>query len=153
VTLLESLYNCFLVRPWSSNISRSLLKDPKVYLWDWAACVKPGAKNENFVASHLLKAVHGWQDTGLGEFGLHYLRTKEKREVDFLVSRDGAPWFLVEVKTSPGRLSPHLSYFQERTGASCAFQTVMEMDYVDANCFRHSNPVQVPARTLLSQLL
>ena len=57
----------------------------------------PGARAENLVASHLIKAVHWWQDTGLGEFALHDLRTSTKREVDFVVTRDGEPWFLVEV--------------------------------------------------------
>lgn len=53
---------------------------------------------ENFVASHLLKAVHWWNDLGMGEFGLYYLRTKDQKEVDFLVSKNGNPWFLVEMK-------------------------------------------------------
>jgi len=35
-----------------------------------------------------------------------------------------------------------------------AFQLVIDMDYVDADCFaRPGGPVVVPARTLLSQLL
>jgi len=32
--------------------------------------------------------------------GLFFLRDKEKREVDFLVSKDGEAWFIVEVKTA-----------------------------------------------------
>ncbi len=57
-----------------------------------------GTRHENMIASHLLKAVHFWTDSGMGDLGL-YLRTKDKRQVDLLVSRDGQPWFLVEVKT------------------------------------------------------
>ncbi len=152
VGLLGSLYFCFLLRPWSTNVPRSLLKEPKVFLWDWAFCADTGARNENFIACHLLKAVHCWQDAGLGEFDLHYLRNKDQREVDFVVSRDGRPWFLVEVKTSAGRVSPHLRYFQERIAATHAFQVVINMEYVAANCFDRVDPLQVPARTLLSQL-
>jgi hypothetical protein len=33
------------------------------------------------VAVHLLKAVQGWTDLGLGSFALHYLRDKLEREV------------------------------------------------------------------------
>ena len=51
---------------------------------------------ETLVACHLLKAVEGWTDMGLGKFSLHYLRDKQQREVDFLVANDGHPWFLVE---------------------------------------------------------
>ena len=50
-----------------------------------------GQRAETFVAYHLLKAVEGWTDMGLGAFELGYLRDKEKREVDFLVVRDGEP--------------------------------------------------------------
>ena len=49
---------------------------------------------------------------GIGDFGLCYLRAKEKREVDFLVTRDGHPFFMVEAKSSETDPSPNLSYFQ-----------------------------------------
>jgi len=91
VVILESLYNCFTVRPWTKNVTRSLLKEPKYYLWDWSQCRDVGARNENFIASHLLKATHCWTDQGLGDYRLHFLRDKEKREVDFLVSKDNHP--------------------------------------------------------------
>ncbi len=56
VGTLETLYFCFAVRPWHSNISRSLRKGPKVYLWDWSQLDDEGARAENLVASALLKA-------------------------------------------------------------------------------------------------
>ena len=103
---------------------------------------------------HLLKAVEGWTDMGLGAFQLAYLRDKEQREVDFLVVRDGKPWFLVEVKLKEDVPGPALRHFQERIGAPFAFQVVVEADYVDADCFaRPRGPLVVPARTFLSQLL
>ena len=37
---------------------------------------------------HLLKAVEGWSDLGMGTFELRYLRDKQQREVDFVVIRD-----------------------------------------------------------------
>ena len=74
-----------------------------MYLWDWAAIADTGQKLETLVAGHLFKAVHFWEDMGLGDFALHFLRDKEKREVDFLVVRDGEPWFLVEAKSSGSR--------------------------------------------------
>ena len=154
ITILESLYYCFTIRPWSRNLPRSLLKQPKVYLWDWSVLDDPGAKMENFVASHLLKAVHWWTDNGLGEYGLYFLRDKEKREVDFLVTRNRKPWFLVEVKAEEKRhLSKDLFYFQKQTGAPHAFQGSFSMDYVSADCFQTDRPTIVPVSTLLSQLV
>jgi predicted AAA+ superfamily ATPase len=154
IATLESLFYCFSVRPWFRNIPKSLRKQPKVYLWDWSLVGDEGARRENLAASHLLKAVQAWTDLGIGEFGLYYLRDKAKREVDFLVTRDGQPWFLVEVKTSGRReITPALTYFQRQTGAQHAFQMAFDMDFVDADCFAHSAPVRVPATTLLSQFV
>lgn len=151
--ILESLYFCFSIRPWHGNIVRSLRKEPKYYLWDWAMVREPGPRNENMIASHLLKAVHFWTDIGIGEFGLYFLRTKDKKEVDFVVTRDGTPWFLVEVKSSHTAISPNLRYFQERIGALHAFQVTIDAPFVDADCFSVSYPVRVPAKTFLSQLV
>jgi len=144
----------FLIRPWFKNVSRSLRKEPKWYLRDWAAIDDSGDKAETFVACHLLKAVDGWNDRGLGKFELAYLRDKEKREVDFLIARDGAPWFLTEVKQSEKTVSPALGFFQQQLNAPFAFQIMMNADYLDADCFaKPGSPVVVPAKTLLSQLL
>ncbi|MCD6413790.1 MAG: ATP-binding protein [Elusimicrobia bacterium] len=153
ISTLESLYYCFTIRPWSKNISRSLVKEPKIYLWDWSVISDKSARYENFIASHLLKAVNWWQDNGFGDFGLYYLRTKDKREVDFLITKDNLPWFLVEVKSSDCKLSKHLEYFQDRTGAKHAFQVVIEKDFQNKDCFSFSYPVAVPATTFLSQLV
>jgi len=76
-----------------------------------------------------------------------------RREVDFLVVRDGEPWFLAEVKLRDTALSPALARLQGRVKAAHAFQVVVELPYVDADCFARNEPVVVPARTLLSQLL
>ncbi len=148
------MHHGFLIRPWFKNISRSLRKEPKWFLRDWAGITDLGDKAETFVACHLLKAVEGWTDLGHGDFQLAYLRDKDKREVDFIVIRDDQPWFLVEVKHSREVLSPSLAHFQKQTGAPWAFQVVIDADYVDANYFaKPRSPIAVPAQTFLSQLL
>jgi len=101
VDTLCNLHLGFLVRPWFKNVSRSLRKEPKWFLRDWASIEDTGNKEETFVACHLLKAVEGWNDMGPGRFELGYLRDKEKHEVDFLIVRDGKPWFLAEINSSP----------------------------------------------------
>ena len=154
VETLSSLHHGFLVRPWHKNVSRSLRKEPKWFLRDWASIRDPGDRAETFIACHLLKAVEGWTDLGLGEFQLGYLRDKSKREVDFIVARDGEPWFLVEVKSRDQTLNPALTYFQAATEAPFAFQVVLDANYIGRDCFeRPRGPLVVPAKTLLSQLL
>jgi uncharacterized protein len=86
--------------PWSKSMPRSLKKEKKIYLYDWSENESEGQIFENLVASHLLKACHFWTDTGEGNFQLHYLRNKEKEEVDFLLSRNKKPWLMVETKSS-----------------------------------------------------
>jgi predicted AAA+ superfamily ATPase len=153
VDLLVRLHYGFLVRPWFRNVAKSLRKEPKWFLRDWSGIEDTGARAETLIACHLLKAVEGWSDAGLGQFELRYLRDKLKREVDFLVIRDRKPWFLVEVKNGDGRLSDALAYFQEQTHAPHAFQVVIDRPFITADCFARSDPAVVPARTLLSQLL
>jgi uncharacterized protein len=97
---LEELYYFFELAPWSKSMPRSLKKEKKIYLYDWSENESEGQIFENLVASHLLKACHFWTDTGEGNFQLHYLRNKEKEEVDFLLSRNKKPWLMVETKSS-----------------------------------------------------
>lgn len=151
--VLKSFYYCFSLQPWSKNISRSLIKEPKLYLWDWSLIEDEGHAHENMVASHLLKAVDFWNDRGLGEYGLYYLRTKDKIETDFAVTKNGKPWFLVEVKTKAKGISPALHHFQKETGAPHAFQAAFDLPFVNKSCFGEKGPLLVPARTLLSQLV
>ncbi|HEC15217.1 MAG TPA: ATP-binding protein [Sedimenticola sp.] len=151
---LQSLYYCFAIRPWFKNVTRSLRKEPIYFLWDWSELSDQGARAENFIASALLKAVHYWTDAGLGEFDLHFLRDKQKHEVDFLVSRDGNPWFLVEAKYSgKAKLSDNLSYFQQQLKVRHAFQAAIDLPWVEQDCFELQRPKIVSARTLLSQLV
>jgi predicted AAA+ superfamily ATPase len=153
ISTLCAFHFGFVVKPWFRNVAKSLRKEPKWFLRDWSSIRDSGKRAETFCACHLLKAVDGWTDLGLGTFELRYLRDTQKREVDFLIVRDGEPWFLVEVKHGNPSLSPNLQYFQKQTGAQHAFQVSMNADYVDADCFSHTEPIIVPARTFLSQLL
>lgn len=153
IQALEGFFFGFRVRPWFTNVSKSLRKEPKWYIRDWSILGDRGARAETFAACHLLKAVEGWTDLGFGRFDLHYLRDKQKREVDFLVTRDRKPWFLVEVKTADKRLSPALEHFQRQIGAGHAFQLSFEEPYEDVDCFGIQTPVVVSAQTFFSQLL
>jgi hypothetical protein len=118
----------------------------------WSCGTAAGRRAETLVACHLLKAVETWEDLGFGRFGLHYLRDKRKREVDFVIVRDAKPWFLVEVKQSDTNVAPALAYYQQAIKAEHAFQVVLDLPYVNADCFKKSKPTVVPASTLLSQL-
>lgn len=152
IATLCAFHYGFVVRPWFRNVAKALRKEPKWFLADWSGIADPGKRAETFCACHLLKAVEGWTDMGMGTFELRYIRDLQKREVDFIVIRDGEPWFLVEAKHGLAPLSPHLEVFQKQTGAPHAFQVAVDAGFVAADCFARHDPTVVPARSLFSQL-
>ena len=114
IELLESLYVLFRVTPWSHNIARSLLKDPKIYFYDTAAVIDDeGARLENLVACALKKELDRIEDTEGAKGSLHYLRTKEGKELDFAIQREEALRTVVEVKLSDDAPSRHFTHFQK----------------------------------------
>lgn len=64
------------------------------------------------VALELLRSVSNWNDLGLGYFDLHYLRNKEKEEVDFVISQKNNPILLIEAKLTDDQVSKNLAKFQ-----------------------------------------
>jgi len=154
IMTLDSMYYCYLIRPWFTNVPKSLRKQPKIYLWDWSTVADHAARFENFIASHLLKAIHYWIDAGFADYGLYFLRDKLKREVDFLVTRNHIPWILIEVKSAENKtISPHLQYFQKLLKVEHAFQVSADAPFIEKDCFTAKRAVKVPAQTLLSQLV
>ncbi|MBI5482535.1 MAG: ATP-binding protein [Deltaproteobacteria bacterium] len=147
---LQRLYFVYLVRPYASRLQRALRREPKLYLWDWSEVADPGARFENLVASHLLKWCHFTQDWGLTPLELHYVRDKEKREVDFLLTRDRRPWLLVEAKVSQLQPNPALRYFGEKLRVAARIQVVRDclgpgragdVQIIDAATFLAALPV------------
>jgi hypothetical protein len=128
--ILEAFYYHFRIYPFSSKKIRSLKKEPKLYLWDWSEVEDEANRFENLIASHLLKFVHFITDNEGYRAELSYLRDVDKREVDFLVTIDGKPWFAVEVKLNDTVLSPNLLYFRERLSIPYIYQ-VVKKDKVD----------------------
>lgn len=152
IATLEYFHEGFTIRPWFKNVENSIRKTPKWYQRDWCEVEDEGARFENLVACHLLKAVDMWNDLGLGDYALYYVRNKAKAEVDFLVAKDSKPWFLVEAKTADTKISPALVSMQKATGAAHAFQVVRDLPYSAVDVFVYREPVAVSAQSFLSQL-
>lgn len=125
MNILEGFYYHFRIYPYTSRTIRGLKKEPKLYLWDWSEVENQGGRFENLVASHLLKLVHFLKDHEGYQAALHFLRDRDKRELDFLVTIGGKPWFACEVKLSDEDVSPHINYFKERLKIPFSYQVVM----------------------------
>lgn len=115
IYILESLYIIFKITPYSKNVARSLLKQPKIYFFD-NALVKgdKGCQFENMTAINLLKHVYSMQDYEGKNYSLQYLRDKEKREVDFVLVNDEKIEKIIEAKLSDDTLSDNLYYFSNQ---------------------------------------
>lgn len=115
ISILEALYVVFRVVPFSKNIARSLLKEPKIYFFDTGLVNgDDGIKFENFVGGCLFKHVLGKIDYQAENYSLCYLRTKDQKEVDFALVKDGEIERLIEVKYANQNLGAGISYFHQK---------------------------------------
>jgi uncharacterized protein len=137
--ILEALYIVFTLRPWSRNITRATLMQPKVYFFD-TGLVKgdEGVRFENLTACHLLKHIH-WQQDALGkQTQLHYIRTKDGAEVDFALSdASGAEpvlTHLIECKLTDAKPHAALKRFATEQPNAVAVQVVRDV--------RHDQDIQ-----------
>ena len=111
--LFDSFYLTFRIAPWTAKISRSILKEKKIYLFNYPVIESEAARFENLTALELLRAVEMWKDYGRGNFALNYLRDKEKQEVDFLITKNNKPVLMIETKLSDDKPSASLVNFQD----------------------------------------
>lgn len=110
--LFDSFYLTFRLKPWTAKISRSILKEKKIYLFNFPVLEDESARFENLAALEFLRAVETWNDRGFGKFSLHYLRNKNKQEVDFLLAEGNRPFLLIETKLSDEAPAANLMAFQ-----------------------------------------
>lgn len=116
---LETFQRFFLIfslSPWTRRIARAIQKEHKLYLWDAPRIKDAAARFENMVAMELYRSVCVWNDRGLGNFSLHFIKNKEQQEVDFLIANDNQPMVLIEAKLSDLQPSPALLKFQNALG-------------------------------------
>ena len=126
--ILEALYIVFRVTPWHRDVSRSLLKEAKVYFSDTGLVIgDAGAKLENAVAAMLLKHCHHRQDAEGKAVALHTIRDKERHEIDFVLTEGDTVTDLIEVKRADPVPSAYLHRMAQRFTSARALQVVEEL--------------------------
>jgi len=98
LAIFERFFLTFSLPTWTERVSRAIQKERKVYLLDTPRINDPAARFENQVAVELWRALSNWNALGHGDFSLHFVRNKEKQEVDFLIADGREPFLLVEAK-------------------------------------------------------
>ena len=147
IQVLEALFIVFRVTPYSKNIARSLLKEPKLYFFDTGLVQgDEGAKFENLVAVSLLKHVYGLVDYKALNYDIHYLRTKDGLEVDFALVRDDKIEKIIEVKSSDREISKTLLYFSTKYG----YEGIQVMKMLK-NEYQHAPGIQAGIKVLKAE--
>ena len=120
--VLNRMYICFSVPPYTKKLPRAVQKPPKVYFFDNADVVggndQEGPRFENLTASHLLKKMHYLEDSRGLRLDLRYIRDKESREVDFVLLREGEVFGLIEVKFPTARYPALSNTTRKNSGRS-----------------------------------
>jgi hypothetical protein len=111
MTLLETTFLVRLIPPWSKNLSKRLIKTPKLYLTDTGLMLYllgaddqrlksdgeiMGKAVESFIMNELLKLI-SWSRT---QPKLYHFRTQAGQEIDFLLERRDGSVVCIEVKSS-----------------------------------------------------
>lgn len=125
---LENLFVVFKLIPYSKNIARSVLKEPKYYFFDYTRLDENlGGKIENIVALCLKKEIHFVNEVLGIESELFYLKQKGAKELDFYIKRRNLPDVLIEVKSSDSEVSSSFKVFERFFPNSIKIQLVLNL--------------------------
>ena len=127
---LKKVYLVFSIMPWSKKIARAIKKESKYYFYDWTMVANEGTRFENLVAVSLLRLINRWNELGIGDFELRYIRNQEGREVDFVIVKDLEPIALFEAKKSGTDISKDGIYFSKFLNLPY-YQLVSETDIAE----------------------
>jgi hypothetical protein len=129
---LERLLVTFALRPYSRKVTRPVKRERKLYLFEWSSVEEPGARFENLVALELLARASLWTEAGGDEWDLRFVRTREGKETDFLLSRRGRPWCLLEAKQRKAPVESHHRLFARQLGQIPVVQLVRQHGVLEA---------------------
>ncbi len=87
--LLKIIFQCYLLPPFSPNVSKRLVKSPKIYIFDNGLirailgedAVSAGSLYESWIFSELIK----WKDSLREEPEIYFYRTASGAEIDFVL--------------------------------------------------------------------
>lgn len=121
ISILEASGIIYLLNPYHTNITKRLVKTPKLYFLDTGLCsyltewsspetleagAMSGAILETWVITELIKSY--WHQGKTAPF--YFYRDKDMKEIDLLISKDGQ-LFPVEIKKSASPKKEHVRHF------------------------------------------
>jgi len=103
------------------------------------------------VAIELYQAITCWNNIGYGYFSLHYIKNKEKQEVDFLIANNNEPVLLIETKLSDLKPSKALIKFQNQLNIP-AVQLISSGKFFQQFSNNHQSILVLPASLFFANL-
>jgi len=151
LNIFDIFYLTFQIPPWIKRINRAITKEKKLYLFNYPLITNVAHRFENMVALELYRTIYLWNELGYGNFNLHYLRNKEKQEIDFLISNNNSPILLIEAKNSKEQIPLHLFDFQNKLNVP-AVQLVNKENVYKVYKNRRNKILAITAHRWLSSL-
>jgi hypothetical protein len=94
---------------------------------DWRAA--NAAVFENYIAASLLRTTALLTDRFGDKMTLHFVRTHDGTEIDFLICRNDQPWLLIEAKQGVPEISRAAYRFADELGVPCVIVTAAKNTY------------------------
>jgi predicted AAA+ superfamily ATPase len=116
---LQALHRLYLVwplLPYSGKLHRTFRKESKWYFLDWTYAGSESSRFENLIASSLSRFVTSLADRGWPEVKLYFMRTYDRKEIDFILTQDAKPVLAIEAKLGNVKISPQLRKFRRIAG-------------------------------------
>lgn len=131
---LERLLVVFALSPYAKRVTRPVKRERKIYLFEWSSVEEEAARfaKKNFVALELLARTQFWTENGPHEWVLHYLRSRDGKESDFLILRRRRPWCIVECKLRKATVESHHRLFAAKLGGIPVVQVVRDHGVLEA---------------------
>jgi len=130
---LERLLVTFSLKPYTRKVTRPVKRESKIYLYEWSTIEDPPARFENLAALELLARAHLWTASGDAEWDLLFVRTREGKETDFLLTRNRKPWCLLECKLRKTTVESHHRLFASKLGGIPIVQLVKRHAELEAH--------------------
>jgi len=126
IKFLRLGYLLFELPPFYRQKTRFVRKEKKVYFYNWSLIQDEGARFENLVAMELKCRIDLFKEICDESYDLFFVRSKDGKETDFLITKDNNPYLLVEAKLKSTEIDRHHYHHSKILGDIPFIQLVRE---------------------------
>ena len=128
INYLIITYILFEISPYQKRLNRLVKKEKKIYFYDWTSISGEAERFENFIALELKTRVDLWNDILEDKYNIYFLRTRDGKETDFLITKNKIPFILFEAKLSSTKIEKHHYLHSKHLGNIPFVQLVKNYD-------------------------